>query len=319
MKNPLMRSTLAAGTLFVFLLVGCASPSGSKAASPGTINDASLRSTFDINAAELIENGGFTSKEKLLAQLSRTSCQLELPEPGKKQLTPAEIYQQRLGSVVIVGTLRRCHNPKCGKIHSNLSSGVVIKNDGIVLTNYHVVASETEHSITMAVMTIDGKSFLVDEVLAANEAADVAILRLKDAKDLVAAPLYLDESVGAPATINSHPAGKFFTLTHGVVSRYSLGKNGERIMNVTADYARGSSGGPIFNDRGDVIGLVANTQSITYRNVPLAFDEDSDALVKVPKKEISEFGGVPLSMGLNHQLTFKNAVSSYEIFKLIKE
>lgn len=303
----------------LFLTAQTYLPIGLQAGSAIVIDDHSLRTTFDANAANLIEQGDFTSRDELQSQLTRPECELKLPETGNQTLSPDEIYQQRIESVLILGTIRRCQDPKCGKIHTNLASAVIIRSDGVVLTNYHVVASRAEHAIAMAAMTLDGKSYLVHEVLSANEAADVAILKLKDAKDLAATPLYPDEPVGAPATIISHPAGKFFTLTHGRVSRYSTGKNGERIMNVTADYARGSSGGPIFNNRGDVIGLVANTQSITYRNVPLAFDEESDALIKVPKREISDFGGVPLSMGLSHQLTFKNAVSSHEILKLINQ
>ena len=91
------------------------------------------------------------------------------------------------------------------------------------------------------------------------------------------------------------------------------------MMNVTADYAKGSSGGPIFNNRGDVVGLVANTVSIPYRHVPLHVDEESDALEIAGKgKKTHMVAGKPLTIGTNHQMTFKNSVPSRAILDLIK-
>jgi len=126
--------------------------------------------------------------------------------------------------------------------------------------------------------------------------------------------------VGNAATIISNPQGRFFTLSQGRVSRYHMSSKGVPMMNVTADYAKGSSGGPIFNDRGDVIGLVSNTVSIPYKHVPLHVDEESQALELAGKgKKPHMISGKPLSIGTNHQMTIKNAVPSRAILDLIKD
>jgi S1-C subfamily serine protease len=65
-------------------------------------------------------------------------------------------------------------------------------------------------------------------------------------------------------TVISHPSSNFFSLTQGCISRYwaatSYGELTVR-MSVTADFADGSSGGPMFNSRGAVTGLVSGTDA----------------------------------------------------------
>ena len=99
-----------------------------------------------------------------------------------------------------------------------------------------------------------------------------------------------------------------------------MSSKGVPMMNVTADYAKGSSGGPIFNDRGDVIGLVANTVSIPYKHVPLHVDEESQALEIAGKgKKTHMLSGKPLTIGTNHQMTIKNTVPSRAILDLVEK
>ena len=259
-----------------------------------------------------------TPHSELVKQLSRKTCTLDLPTQGYFAMPPSEIYQRALGSAVVVGTASHCKSKTCKKNHFSMASGVIIHSDGIVLTNYHVVISSGRKVLGMGIATQTGRTYLVDEVLAASKDDDVAILRLKDAKNLPAIPIYRDEPVGNPVTVVSHPTGQFYTLTQGYVSRYAK-KGKRRVMNITADYAKGSSGGPVFNNRGDLIGLVASTNSIAYTTVPLSQDKDTKALtITQPKKKPAMVGGKRISMHMDHQMTFKNCVPSRAILDLIK-
>ena len=311
-----LLSTLA----FASLAISATFAQNSKESSVVIFNDKELRSTFEKKMGELVKDGEQTSHEDLLSQLSRTSCKLKLPSVGKERMTPSEVYRKRIDATLMIGKLHRCASEKCKKTHASIASGVIIREDGIVLTNYHVVANKIARALGMGAMTHDGKAFLVEEVLAADEKSDVAILKLKDAKGLPFAPVFRDEPVGNSATIISNPHGRFFSLSQGRVSRYHISSKGVPMMNVTADYAKGSSGGPIFNDRGDVIGLVANTVSIPYRHVPLHVDAESEALEIAGKgKKPHMVSGKPLSIGTNHQMTIKNTVPSRAILNLIEE
>jgi serine protease Do len=116
----------------------------------------------------------------------------------------------------------------------------------------------------------------VVEILAASETDDVAIFRA-DLGDVRLTPLPLAEArepVGAPAHVLSHPARMFNLFTAGRVARYYVepataekkakGAGDAERMAITADFARGSSGGPVHNAAGAVIGMVATTRSVYY-------------------------------------------------------
>lgn len=108
-------------------------------------------------------------------------------------------------------------------------------------------------------MTYDGKAYAVQEILAADRINDVALIRV-DAENLAAATLSSGDVEGSPLTIVSHPAAEFYSVTQGLLRRYqssvTLGKQAVQ-MSVTADFTDGASGGPLFNARGEVAGIVS--------------------------------------------------------------
>ena len=109
----------------------------------------------------------------------------------------------------------------------------------------------------------------VRSLLAASRADDLVVLKV-DAEGLQPLPLADSESlrpVGSAVSVISHPDGWFFCYTAGVVSRYmkiqAAGQTADA-MAITADYARGSSGGPVLNHQGQVVAVVSSTESIYY-------------------------------------------------------
>ena len=282
---------IALGLLVLPMLGGCSgSDKGQLAASKVTyVNDGELRKNFEKAFEKLSkESPDPTTNKTLIEQLSRTDCVIDnLPAAGKRSLSPQEVYQQGVRSTVVMGVVGHCPKKTCKKRHPFFSSAVIIHEDGIVATNYHVVNTSISKGLGMAIMTHDGRVFLVDEVLAANKHQDVALVKLRNPSGLTAAPLFRDEPVGASITVISHPNSKFYMLTQGYVSRYA--KMGNRsVMNITADYAKGSSGGPFFNSRGDVVGLVSSTNSLVAMKQRLAVGEDQKLLFidhRPPKKQ----------------------------------
>ena len=153
-------------------------------------------------------------------------------------------------------------------MRSNSSaSGFAITEGGVIATNHHVV--ENNDGVALGAMDYTGKTYVVSEVLAASKADDVAILQLRDAK-LTPLPLAMKAPVGTPVNVISHPDGRFFTMTKGDVSRYFVArsKTGQaNRMAITADYAKGSSGAPVLDSTGAVVGMVSATNSIYYSKV----------------------------------------------------
>ncbi len=204
----------------------------------------------------------------LIPQLSRTQAALALSAPPKEALEPPDVFERRRAGVLVFGGLYKCG--KCTQWHVTLASGFVLEESGAAVTNYHVV-NKTDGE-TLVAMTWDGRVFPVREVLAADKPDDVAIVRLglPAGTRLEAVPLAENPRVGEPITVLSHPDQHLYMFTSGIVARYFSVLNEGRVvtrMAITADYARGSSGAPVFDARGAIAGIASQTDSVYYKTV----------------------------------------------------
>jgi S1-C subfamily serine protease len=252
--------------LILSVFVGFLEPSSSFAASPGIIDDIALRSKFQKGLEGLYNAKKAIPLKNLVQQLKKSKARMSLPKAHGVRLHPGKVYANCKPSVLMIGRLYKCG--KCTKWHVSSASGFVITESGVIATNHHVV--ENNDGVALGAMDYTGKTYVVSEVLAASKADDVAILQLRDAK-LTPLPLATKAPVGTSISVISHPAGRYFTMTKGVVSRYFVARSksggGAARMAITADYAKGSSGAPVLDDTGAVVGMVSATNSIYYNKV----------------------------------------------------
>ena len=232
-------------------------------ATPKVIDDIAMKARFQRGLETLAEGKKGTSLAELNKQLNRKKAKVDMPENKPSRFSPDELYERCRSSVLMIGRIYKCD--KCTKWHVGSASAFALTSDGVIVTNYHVI--EEKDGATLGAMDLSGKTYPVTEVLAANKADDVAILRLKGAR---LTPLSLAGQaapVGSSINVISHPDGRYFTMTKGDVSRYYLLRGKDKTaprMAITADYAKGSSGGPVLNTRGEVVGMVSSTNSIYY-------------------------------------------------------
>jgi len=231
---------------------------------PGVIDDVGMRARFQKGMESLVEGKDAPTLEELNKQLSRKQTKVAVLAKKSGKFPSHELYDRCKSSVLMIGRIYKCD--KCTRWHIGSASAFAISSDGIIATNYHVI--EEKDGAALGAMDLSGKIYAVTEVLAASKADDVAILRLKDA-ELKPLPLARQPaSVGTSISVISHPDGRYFTMTKGDVSRYYLFRNKDKSsahrMAITADYAKGSSGGPVLNGRGEVVGMVSSTNSIYY-------------------------------------------------------
>lgn len=227
-------------------------------------SDGAIKRTFQNKLAGLLKAGETVDPETLVEQLGRTGrLKVNLLPAGTAVKSPAGIYRDHKQGVVTVGYLYLCG--KCDKQHLGCATGFVLSTNGIVATNYHLIDGEKQR-LALGVMTGGGEVYAIREILAADKEGDVALVKI-DAEGLAPLALAANEPVGSEVAVLSHPAGRFYTLTDGIISRYSrrmVNGKPEVEMGITADFARGSSGGPVFNNRGAVVGMVKSTRSIYY-------------------------------------------------------
>lgn len=178
---------------------------------------------------------------------------------GKKVLTASEVYAANLKSVV--GINGNVTTNIWGQTVSNAvsGSGFVISADGYVLTNYHVVKEVSNITVFFS----DGTSYDA-AVVGGEEENDIAVLKI-NATGLQ--PVVLGDSssieVGENVYAIGNPLGELtFTLTGGLVSAKdrSVTTSDGTVMNmIQTDTAinSGNSGGPLFDQYGQVVGIVS--------------------------------------------------------------
>ncbi len=232
---------------------------------PVSIEDEALKRQLLRAGTSLIEAKRTVPSKKLIEQLQRNTASVKLLNASPASCGLVEMIESAKQSVVVVSGFYKC--AKCTHWHAGTASGFVIAADGIIVTNFHVVNDSSLESII--VMTVDGRVLPVEEVLAGSRSDDLAILRVS-ATDLIPLPIEKKSAaspVGTAVTVISHPDGQHYTSTAGIVSRYFRSRSEAGPideMAITADYARGSSGAPVLNAQGHVIGIVKCTESVYY-------------------------------------------------------
>ncbi|BAV07537.1 Trypsin-like peptidase domain-containing protein [Filimonas lacunae] len=157
------------------------------------------------------------------------------------------------------------------------ATAFALNDEGVMVTNHHVFsklldkyAKFYEMDSTLFLSDLNGNIYGIDKILTYNENADLALFTVKNlhAAKINGIAIGKDAPVGADVNILSHPTGFPYYFSTGVVARnvkYSeFGGYTER-MDITADYAVGSSGGPIVDAFGSLIGVVSSTHSIYAR------------------------------------------------------
>lgn len=133
-------------------------------------------------------------------------------------------------------------------------SGFVISPDGLVVTNFHVLLGADE-----ATVALGATSFSDITVVAASKAYDIAVLKVpgSDLASLDLAGGLREVTLGEQIVAMGNPHGLRGTVSHGLVSTVERELPGVdfSLIQTTAPISRGSSGGPLLNMQGDVIGI----------------------------------------------------------------
>lgn len=197
----------------------------------------------------------------------RASCPLRLAEPAGEKLTWPVVAARAEAATLVLGEFFR--EGKSKETHFLVAAGAfVIGEGGVCVTSQHVARERGSRGLVA--MTRDGRVFPVREVLAADPHNDLLIFQLDLPPDekLPALPLALAPApVGSAVVVMSHPDDRFYLLTTGTVARHTIWREAagdQAFMAITADFAKGSSGCPVLDERGAVVGIVNNTESIYY-------------------------------------------------------
>lgn len=183
----------------------------------------------------------------------------------ESKLDAAALYEQSVKAVVLI---------VCMNTDGSLSqgSGVILRSDGVIATNFHVIDDAKSASVKLQNGDVYDDVSIVDT----DERKDIAIIKIK-ATNLPTLSVGNSDTIKVGITIYAigAPRGLEGSISSGIVSsirpanEISQTLSGFRVIQITAPISSGSSGGPLLDETGKVIGLVFATR-VDAQNINLA-------------------------------------------------
>ena len=201
----------------------------------------------------------------------------EIPEPFRRFFGPQSPFGQE--------------QPQHDQKRTSLGSGVIISKDGYIVTNNHVV----EHADTINVRLTDFEEYDA-KIIGRDPKSDLALLKITPKNSLPVATFGDSDKarVGDWVMAIGNPFGFDQTVTEGIVSGKgrSLG-NGpyESFIQTDASINPGNSGGPLFNLKGEVIGINTAIYSQSGGNIGIGFAIPA-SIAKNVISQLKEHGSV---------------------------
>ena len=279
MKNYWCKALYVSLYLIAFASVTCQGQRNKKEVvyRDYTRMEADLLDSLKRDEVKTLFCGVHTLRQRAQQVKENTSVRLEPRRAEKKKLNPQEMIEKRRESVLTVNKYHRATNAP--ERVAGWATAVVLSEDGICVSNYHVfwefldsTAKLDPRDSIMFVATEEGRVYPIAEILSFNKAADMAFFKIDTRGDvLLPMPLGNDLPAGTEVHLLSHPEGYPYAYTNGVVMRTTTSDANDpfaRRMELTVDYAKGASGGPIMDDCGNMVAMVSCIRAIFYSNQP---------------------------------------------------
>ena len=267
-----------------FMSLGAAKNVGSTLAAEGEGSYAVLNksATFTGNA-----------KNAFARQLARVPA-----EDGKYAFASgSSLFKEVVDGVVLILT------------NDALGSGSVIDDSGLIITNWHVVGDYTQVGVVFrpppgTALTED--LIILADVLQVDKTRDLALLKLQDPPPGMKVLSLGDMSavdIGNEVHAIGHPEGESWTYTRGYISQvrdgyeWSYGENDDHLAEVIqtqTPISPGSSGGPLFDENGMIIGVNTFTSTTAQNiNFAVAVKEVADFVANAPT-EVAQVPAQPM-------------------------
>ena len=189
----------------------------------------------------------------------------QAPDQARRYTVP-ELVKAMSPAVVYIG------NVDASGEEATFGSGFVVDPSGVIVTNYHVI----EGASALRVKMKDGEIYDRVDVLEYDTRRDLAVIKIRAFKPLPTLALAEGEvEVGEEAVAIGNPKGLEHTVSAGIISAFRQAE-GYRLVQISVPISPGSSGGPLFNLEGRVIGITSagvmaeGAQNLNFA-VPVAY------------------------------------------------
>ena len=191
----------------------------------------------------------------LFCQLSVATCQHieNLPE----------LIEKNLPSVVKIKGHSKQGMPTLG-------TGFLIDDRGYCVTNYHVI----DNKEFIQIVTYDSQVYESAQIIAQSQALDLVVFTLRNPMEMKFSTVTISNEVpriGEPVFVIGHPGSPYEWTTHtGIVSGVHRREPYPVMIQTSVAVAPGNSGSPLFNSKGEVIGIISIKGAEHVRNISLA-------------------------------------------------
>ena len=192
-----------------------------------------------------------TKSDKTKSNQQRTNISKQpqsTPTKPQQQLPLNQLYNKYKSSVFLIYTSDGSKGYQ--------GTGFFISRDGLAISNYHVFEGTSQG--LEVIQTIDNRQFKIAEVLDTSKEYDYIIFRVNTGDYHIENPIPIASQrpqIGDDVFFFCYPKGLANTLSKGIVSSFRDDYN--RIQ-TTAEITHGSSGGPLMNMNGEVIGITTS-------------------------------------------------------------
>ena len=260
-KKPITRKTIAWACAICVVLSGAFGFGGTYLAHQITAQDPVVQSS-DTQTAQKVSSGAPIIIYKA-ADTTNTASTTKATASSDSDMTYAQVAAIVKDSVVEINTEYKTENIWFQYTTGGAGSGVILTEDGYIVTNAHVILDNNQQNVadTVTVRLTDGTEYPA-EVKAYDTDEDIAIVKI-DAKGLKAVKCGDSDKlvVGQELVIVGNPLGELGgTVTNGIVSaterKIQVGGVTMHLIQTNAAVNPGNSGGGMFNMRGELVGIV---------------------------------------------------------------
>ena len=255
-----------------------------------------MRYAYAITGAMLLGGAAIavTTSSNVGAQVAQNEG-LQAAAPAGAPASLADMVEKLQPAVVNISTKQRVkvQNPFAGtpfgdlfgqgqggqpqtRQAQSLGSGFIISADGYIVTNNHVVSAGAEGaSVEQITVTLTNKEEYTAKLVGRDPATDLAVLKITSSKPLPFVKFgdSTKARVGDWVVAIGNPFALSGTVTAGIISAVHRGTGGtyDKFIQTDASINQGNSGGPMFDMRGNVIGINSQILSPSGGNVGIGF------------------------------------------------
>jgi S1-C subfamily serine protease len=183
----------------------------------------------------------------VLSETAASPSKAAKAQPGTLRKDVPAIAKAAEGAIVSIVMSDKAGQPVAQ------GSGFLVSKDGLIVTNYHVIAEGSSAIVKLP----DGAFYAVDGLLASDKTRDIAVIKAHGQNFRVLALGNSDRvQVGEDVVAIGNPLSLESTVSNGIVSGIrAVKEEGGDFLQITAPISPGSSGGPLFDMTGAVIGI----------------------------------------------------------------